>query len=287
MYARQIIAFVVLTFSANSLECAEYSAEVQPSKLGKEFRELNKLLTERTDQDEIVESMEIVEKLIPEAESSTCFGFKNKKKLAIAERLFLSLTKLGDKKMCNREGFKISTDNATAIKKAGTPKRVAEIYEFYVELQQIVCFPVLSTMLKEKLATMDQEKLERLDYVMKKSINTYHKGNADANGLFALISMDNVGPEAEKLHDTLAHLPQDTNDSELKEYINSGDFDKLVASRYVVEPCDHFMLNLKDDIFTPASTWMRLHKPVINQYEFYYNWVRFKFCVNANKFIRS
>lgn len=286
MYAYQLITVFVLAFIGGFVASAD--DEVSPLKLGKKFKELEVLLIKRINSDDATENMKIVENLIPEAESSTFMGFKNKKDLAKAEKLFLSLTKLEDEKMCNRDGFKISTDNAKAIKKGGSLKRIGAIYEHYVKKQQEVCFPVYTRILNEKLATMDQAKLKRLDYVMQKSMNKDRKGRTDAHGLFSLIKMGLVGPKVGNLYETLQNIPQEfSDDSELKKVTESRDLQRLVASRYLIEPCDEFIVNLAEDMFAPASTWIAYHTVDDNQNEFYYNWARYKFCANAYKAIRG
>lgn len=279
------ITLLISSLIGSNVDCVKDSGELRPEKLGKEFKELDKLLTKRTSSDNAIENMKIVDKLIPQAESSNFMGFKNKKNLAKAERLFKSLTKLEDEKMCNRNGFKISTDNSKALKKAGTPKRVGEVFAYYIELQQDVCLRVFPAILKRKLASMDQDKLRRLDYVMEKSMNKDKGGRIDASGLFSLIRMNHVGPSIENLNKTLRFLVQDIgNDLELKKGVES---EALVANRYFIEPCDHFILNLAEDMFALASTWIPIHTPDNNEYEFYHNWARYKFCSNMYRVINS
>lgn len=282
------IIAVVLNFVGGYVECSiefDWSKPEQPEKLFEDFRELDRLLTEKTSSENAIENMKIVETLIPIAESSTFLGFKNKLNLAKAERVFLSLTKLEDPKMCNRVGYEISSANLRAIKIARSPKRIKEIYAYYIERQQEVCLEIYQEMLKERLATMDQDKLRRLDYVIEKSIDNYIKGRTTANGLFSLINLKLIGPTAEKLQKTLEDLPKDfPDDLELnKEGMDLEERQELVASKYVRQPCFHLFDNLALDIYCPASIWIPIHRVNNNYYEFYYNWVRYKFCFNAYK----
>lgn len=276
-------------FISGSVELARDLKEELPTKLGKQFRKIDKLLIEMTKSDDPLVNMRIVEKLLPEAESSTFMGFKNKKNLAKAERLFLSLTKIEDEKMCNDEGYKIISDNSKAIEKAGIRvKRMREIYIYYLFRQEDICIPVCMRMLKKKLATMDFVKLKRLDYVMEKAMNEDYRGKGETktDRLFALIQMDYVGPSAEKLYETLINVPQDvTDDLELRKKMTPDDLEHLVVERYLIEPCDHISENLTEDIFAPAAMWASVHTPNEKNHQFYYNWARYKFCRTAYRVI--
>lgn len=66
--------------------------------------------------------------------------------------------------------------------------------------------------LEKKLNTLDQSKLERIDYVMSKTMNKDFKGRIGAEGLFTLIRMNHVGPTLDNLYETLTNVVNDMPD---------------------------------------------------------------------------
>lgn len=282
---KTFITIFVLSYITGYADCDKNSDEF---RLVEEFRKLENRVSKKTSSKDAIENMKIVENLMLKAESSTFMGFKDKKDLAKAAKLLLAMTKLEDEKMCNREGFKIASDNEKVIMLAGNLEIVRGIFRHYIERQQKVCLKAYSAVLKRKLAIMEQSKLERLNYVMEKSMNNYDGETRDANGLFYLIKMDIVGPKEEKLYETLENLAlNSTNDSIWENHLELGDLVKLVTSRDLIEPCDHFVASVSQDLFSSDPIWVSHHMVDDSEYDFYFNWVRYKFCMNAYRMIRT
>lgn len=176
-----------------------------------------------------------------------------------------------------------------AIKSAGSDlERVGGLLSHYIGRQQDVCMKIHPDMLEEKLATLDQAKLERLDYIMKKAMNKDRKGWTGADGLFSLVRMNYVGQTMQNLNRALKNVVNDMpDDLELKKDMKPDELDRLVAKRYLVEPSDEFIISLAEDMFTPASTWVLIHLPGDDHYNFYYNRARYKFCSTAYKVLKN
>lgn len=137
----------------------------------------------------------------------------NKRKLAQPEKSILTLRGLEDEGMCNRQGFAIVTDVSKAIRSAGSDlERVGGLLAHYVGRQQDVCMKIYPEILEKKLNTLDQSKLERIDYVMSKTMNKDFKGRIGAEGLFILIRMNHVGPTLDNLYETLTNVVNDMPD---------------------------------------------------------------------------
>lgn len=291
-----LIALLVSVCFGGSVDCKFFGGankhdlnyDKSSEKLGKQFKELNKLLIERTASSNAVINLRIIEKLIPEAESSTFLGVKNKKSLVKAKKLLVSLRKLEYEEMCNRLGGAIVTNILKAIRSTRSNlSRIEEILAYYLDRQEDVCLRVFPKMLETKLATMDEAKLKRLDYMMERAMNKHCNKKTRADGLFLLISMNYVGPSPMSLYETVTNFAETKpDDLELKKDMSSEELNNVVVSRYLVEPCDHLLDNLAKDMFDLASNWVHIHKPDQNQVDFYYNWARCMFCRDAYKIMK-
>lgn len=280
MYANKIIlTLFVLTFVKSHVECT-----TNPKKLGSEFKKIEELLTAKTSSDNAVENMNIIEPLIPEFTMTSYGTIKKDTKLVEAERIFLSLKELGNEKKCNLEGFDIIADNDKAMIEAGSVSRLRKIFTYYILRVQEVCFPIFPKRLREILAMLRQDRLERLDYVMNKSTNIDHKGITDPNKLFALIKNNYAELSKENIYEALKNIPSNLIDgSESKQNLKPKDVRKL----FLVEPCSNFIMNFGKDMFAIASYWIPFHTVDSSQHEFYYNWARYRFCNKANKLLKE
>lgn len=290
-----LIALLVLACLGNYIECKFFGkADKDPyndkssEKLGKQFKELNRLLIEKTASSNAVINLRIIERLIPDAESSTFMGIKNKKSLVKAKKLLVSLRKLEYEEMCNRLGGAIVTRISKAIRNAGSNVgRIEEIFTYYLDRQEDVCLRVFPKILEKKLALMDEAKLKRLDYIMERAMNKHCNKKTRADGLFLLISMNYVGPSPISLYETVTNFAETKpDDPKLQKDLSPEELNDEVVSRYLVEPCDHLLDYLAKDLFDLASNWARIHKPDQNQVDFYYNWARYMFCRDAYKIMK-
>lgn len=253
--------------------------------LQKDFKKLDNILGERAKSRDPEHNMEVLEKFMKESESHNFLGMKIKGKLEDAERLFLSLKQLKDPKMCSKSGFEIISLNAKALKSVPFLRRTGEIFSYYANEHHTICSRLYPAMLAERLAKMDQDKLKRLEILVKQSMNyNYQSSGTEAEGLFSLIKNNNVGPSYKQLEKVLVNLIKEiSNDKEpdsKPEQPYQGMF-KETLKKYLIEPCEHIMENLADDIFDPATALINFHKVNVLENQFYRSWTRYTFCINA------
>lgn len=279
---RVLITLIAISLIAGFVNCDQNIDDLKNSKLGGGFKELDAALVAKTWSSDGHKNMKIVEGfIIPEAESSTFLGIHNKKNLAKAAKLLLDLRRIKDEKICNREGLEVTLKNLYGIKKAGDPKRLRDILAYYMIRQEEVCMKVFPTILKEKLAAMDQSQQARLDYVMRESMFKHFSKRLDAKSLYHQILLNRVVPSMSSLVKTLKNVPIEiTNDPELKKEMGTIEMDQLVLHRYLIEPCGEYIDNVAKDIFDVMQIYLVMHKFDESQPDFYYYWAKYKFCAS-------
>lgn len=262
--------------------------EASLRKLQQDFRELDGLLCERAISSDPETNMEFIEKLLAKPGPLNFVGVKIKHKLEDAERLFLSLKQLQDEKLCNRKGFKIISDNAKALQSAPFLRRMGEIFSYYAKQHHTICSRLYPNMVAKRLANMDQDQLKRLEFVVSKLMNRYPSSGTEEEGLFSLIKNNNVGPDMQRLEkllvDLIKAMPADEEvqiSKDLAPEERHRQIFKLTLRKYLIEPCEHYIGNLADDIFDPATALIHHHGPNILETQFYQSWARYKFCINA------
>lgn len=262
------------------------SDEARFESIQRDFRELDNILGERAKSRDPEHNMEVLEKFMKESESHNFLGMKIKGRLEDAERLFLSLKQLKDPELCSKRGFQIILLNAKALKSVPFLRRMGEIFSYYANEHHTICSRLYPAMLAERLAKMDQDKLKRLEVLVWQSMKSnYQSGGTEAEGLFSFIKNNNVGPSYGKLEKVLVNLikkdiSNDKKPDSKPEEPYQGMF-KETLKKYLIEPCEHIMENLADDIFDPATALVHHHKVNVLENQFYRSWARYTFCINA------
>lgn len=273
-----------LCFGCLKPKTSDETSSDQPvsAKLKKDFKEIDAVLVRRVQSNNGPDNMKVIERLVASHEAG------KKEKRIEALKIILSLKELTDSRNCYRKGYKIVLDAIAGIDQEPHLKRLELVFYHYLKQQESVCMRVFPDILKSKLRTMDEGKVERLDYLVEQCMNRAKEGT-EVERLFTLLKNDNVGPEPSELERALSNLPLvSPNPGEMEQC--SGDKGKLqklaktlqerTILQYLIEPCKYYIQQLGPDMFDLATTWIVFHQPDIYQNQFYRSWVRFQFCRN-------
>lgn len=292
-----LVITLILGYCNNYVNCGSFQStggapnqldldKASSEKLQQDFNELDNLLCDKVKSSDPEIIMEFIENLLEKSGQYNFVGMKIKHKLEDAGRLFLTLKWLPDEKTCNKVGFKIISDVARALQSKPFLRRMGGVFSHYTKQHHTTCSRLYPAMVAEKLAKMDKEKLARLEFVASKSMNSCPSSGTEVEGLFSLIKSNNVGPSAQKLEklfvDLIKAMPADeVKDENLKPEERHREIFKLTAKKYLLEPCEHYITNLADDIFDPATALIHHHVPNVLENQYYHSWALYKFCINA------
>lgn len=296
---RVFLTILVLISCATSYaDCARFfgfssidTGQLKPEELQKEVRKIYRMIMTKTRSSGGELNMDIIENLFRGPESNGFLGFGNNKRLVAAKKLLLSLKELGNERFCGKLGYRILVDVTKAMDSEPVMPRMVSIMRHFVGKHQSTCSHIYTKMLDDKLAKMDAEKLEKLESLFENTMK-YTGLGMKVDTLFSLIKMDQVGPSEENLTKSLTNtLGMISSEGNYEEDMDSGkviqDMFERTSRSYLVEPCNHYIENLGEDIFEPNLAMISTHMFNSNEPQFYRSWAKYMFRQNAFKVIKA
>lgn len=265
--------------------------QLKPEELQKEVRKIYSIIIRKTRSSDGEVNMGIIEKLFRRPESDGFLGFGNNKRLIAAKKLLLSLKELGNEELCGKFGYRILVDVTKAMDSKPIMPRMVRMMRYFVEKHQSTCSHLYPKMLNHRLAKMDAEKLKKLELLFGNTMSLTGLG-MDVDTMYSLIKMDRVGPSEENLTKSLMNIIGMIGfDVNYEENIDAGkmvqDIFERTSRSYLVEPCNHYIGNLGEDIFEPNLAMISTLIFNSNEPQFYRSWARYMFCQNAFKLMKA
>lgn len=240
------------------------------------YAEINNYLVDHVETDDVKSNMiEALKWYDAEVSKKSMFN------RAIVEALkqFTSLTKIGPDNQCNRNTYAILLKNDRATKrkthkqpsKLGLMKRIEKVVYEYSMNHAIDCVPRYPTLLKEKLAKLDQDKVQRAENFVDNIIDGFRwsdkkfKNENKRYAIYTLVkslkSISNKKTSKIALDRLNEYARDDPDRKFLKKVLNEKKGvmeirkDKVgsLVDQYLIAPCRYYVEQLGLSVFIPAN----------------------------------
>lgn len=305
-----VLCLLIKSTSASSDDLLSHEkfdvSGIDGQQLEDEFEKLNEFLLAKTESSEAELNFNLV---FEKYKSDSKRWFKKMSSDSMkAKRLFLAMGQITDENRCTLNSYDIliQIDRATCERSSrgldpeGVLRRIEKILLDYALKQKEQCHHAHLEQFRDKLASMDSEKVKKVDTFLEPTITSLTSDKYEFNlsknktqRLYAIIgekSLSNSSKNPINALESLKNLTEDdpnansilvevNNDTELKEMIFKNQKLHEIYSQYLVEPCRYYIEQLGPEIFKVVYFENKFKHTLDEKIpDFYESWIRYHLC---------